>query len=100
MNAPDDLSSLLQGWQPEVADTHDFNRGVWMRLELAESRKGAGVAAVFAWVALFARPRIAVGAALLALFGGVFLGTLQARSSGEDQYLRSLNPYSLSSQDR
>lgn len=100
MNAPDNLSTLLQGWQPDAADTHDFNRGVWSRLEAAESRQTPGLEALFSWVSLFARPRIAVASVAIALFGGVFLGTLQARSFGEDQYLRSLNPYAAQSQAR
>lgn len=98
MNSHDDLSKLLQSWQPEAVETHDFNRGVWMRLETSEISKG-GVA-LFNWVALFSRPRIAVAALAMALFGGIFLGTLQARSFGEDQYLRSLNPYTAQSQAR
>ena len=100
MNSPDDLSFLLQGWQPEVTDTRDFNRGVWMRLEVAESRKGIDLTAFLAWVKYFTRPRIAVTAAVLALFGGVFLGTIQSRAADEDQYLRSLNPYSAQSHQR
>lgn len=98
MNTHDDLSRLLQSWQPEVADARDFNHGVWTRLESAESRNGAG--AFFDWITLFSRPRIAVAAVAIALFGGVFLGSLQARSADEDQYLRSLNPYSAQSHHR
>ena len=95
MNAHDDLSSLLQSWQPEAVETRDFNRGVWMRLETSESPNG--VNAFFNWIALFSRPRIAVAAVAIAIFGGAFLGSFQARSAGEDQYLRSLNPYSAAS---
>ena len=98
MKPTDDLSTLLQGWQPEVPDVRDFNRGVWMRLEAAESRPTLGLEALFSWVSLFGRPRVAVAAVAIALFGGIFLGTLQARSSGEDEYLRSLNPYTIQSQ--
>ena len=95
MKAHDDLSKLLQSWQPEAVETRDFNRGVWMRLETSEISNG-GVA-FFNWLAMFARPRIAVAAVAIAIVGGIFLGSLQARSSGEDQYLRSLNPYNTAS---
>jgi hypothetical protein len=98
MNTHDNLSKLLQSWQTEAPEPQDFNRGVWMRLESAESRNGA--VAFFNWIALFSRPRIAVAAVAIALFGGVFLGSLQARSGDEDQYLRSLNPYSAQSHHR
>ncbi len=100
MNSSDNLSNLLQSWQPKVAESRDFNRGVWRRLESAESRKGATVSAIVAWIQLLARPRIAITAAAMAIFGGIFVGTLQARSASEDRYLQSLNPYSFQSQDR
>jgi hypothetical protein len=99
MNSTDNLSNLLQSWQPEVADSRDFNRAVWMRLESEENRKGVTAAAIFSWIQLFARPRIAITAASIALFCGIFLGTLEARSTGEDRYLQSLNPYTLHRQD-
>jgi hypothetical protein len=34
---------------------------------------------------------------MIALFGGVLLGSLQARSAQEQQYLLSLNPYQAGS---
>ena len=95
MNTRDDLSRLLQSWQPEAVEIRDFNRGVWMRLEEAEISNESG--AFFSWIALFSRPRIAVAAVAIAIFCGAFLGSFQARSAGEDQYLRSLNPYSAAS---
>ena len=93
----DDLSTLLQSWVPELADPHDFNRGVWSRVEAAESCKNILGARITEFLSFFARPRIAVTAAAIALFGGVFLGNLHARSAEEEQYLSSLNPYSASS---
>lgn len=89
MTSPDDLSTLLQTWQPAVVDTRDFNRSVWSRIEVVESR-ASRIAAFFSF---FARPRIAVTAATITLFGGLFLGSLHARSADEAQYLHSLNPY-------
>jgi hypothetical protein len=89
----DDLSGLLQTWQPEALPGTDFHRHVWARIEAAESRKGDRFASLLSWLQELARPRIAVSAAAIALFGGVLLGSLQARSSQEEQYLRSLNPY-------
>jgi hypothetical protein len=99
MKSSDNLAKLLQSWQPEVADSRDFNRAVWMLIEAAENRNGVTAAAIFSWVQLFARPRIAITAGAIALFCGIFLGTLQARSTGEDRYLQSLNPYTLHRQD-
>lgn len=100
MIPPDDLSTLLQSWGPEVADARDFNRGVWSRIEAAETRKNILGARIAEFISFFARPRIAVTAAAIALFGGVFLGNFHARSAEEEQYLQSLNPYiSHTSQD-
>jgi hypothetical protein len=94
MNSPDTLSALLQSWQPDVAEPGDFNRGVWSRLEAAESQKGASFTG---WISLFLRPRIAVTAALVVLCGGFFLGGLHARAESQEQYLLSLNPYKATS---
>lgn len=100
MNSSDNLSNLLRSWQPEVNPAQDFDREVWSRIEAMESRKGAGIAAFFTWIQLFSRPRMALSAAMIALFGGIFVGGIQARSSQEERYLQSLNPYSLHSHDR
>ncbi|MEI6322532.1 MAG: hypothetical protein WCP60_05450 [bacterium] len=100
MNSSDDLSPLLQSWQPEAPFSGDFNRGVWSRIEAMESHKGTGIQALLSWIQLFARPRIAVSAAMLAIFAGVFLGGIQARSSQEEHYLQSLNPYGFHSHNR
>lgn len=91
MNSPNSLSELLQSWQAQAPEACDFNRSVWASIEVAENHRGSCISSFFA---LFARPRIAVTAAVLALFGGIFLGNLHARSSEAEDYLQSLNPYS------
>lgn len=100
MNPSDDLSDLLQSWQPEPTVPRDFNRGVWSRIESTEIKGGTPFFAFFNWIQFFACPRIALSAAMLALFAGVFLGGIQARSSQEDRYLQSLNPYGFHSHSR
>ena len=89
----DDLSGLLQSWKSAAEPDSDFNRSVWRRVGEAESRNGLFFAPFILWFQELARPRIAVSAAAIALFGGVLLGGLQARSAAEEQYLQSLNPY-------
>jgi len=88
-----DLSGLLQSWKSNAESGVDFNRSVWRRIGEAESRKVDFFAPFFLWFQELARPRIAVSAFAIALFGGVLLGGLQARSAAEEQYLQSLNPY-------
>ncbi len=93
----DDLAKLLQTWRPEAVPGADFNRNVWRRIELAETRNGAPLGLLFGWIQMLAWPRIALSAAAIALFGGIVLGDLQARNTQEEQYLLSLNPYHASS---
>jgi len=92
-STPNSLSNLLQSWNADVDPSADFNRSVWARIEATDSRKVDVAAVLFSWLQDLARPRIAITAASLALFGGVLLGGLQARSTQEEHYLRSLNPY-------
>lgn len=97
MSSENDLSSLLQEWQPDPETGSGFNRGVWSRIEAAESRRQNGLLSIFSWVGLLARPRIATAAVTVALFGGVLIGGLQARSSQEERYLLSLKPFAANS---
>lgn len=97
MSSENDLSSLLQGWKPDLEPGSGFNRGVWSRIEAAESRRQKRTLSVFSWVGLLARPRIATAAVAVALFGGVLIGGLQARSSQEERYLLSLKPFAANS---
>jgi hypothetical protein len=97
MSSQKDLSSLLQGWQPGLEPGSGFNRGVWSRIEAAESCRQSGLSSIFSWVGLLARPRIATAAVAVALFGGVLIGGLQAHSSQEERYLLSLKPFAASS---
>lgn len=100
MNSSSDLSHLLQGWQPEASVPLDFNRGVWSQIEAVEARKNFFITGIAEFFSIFARPRIAVSAAMLALFAGLFLGGIEARSTQEEQYLQSLNPYGFHSHNR
>ena len=90
--ADNDLSSLLQGWRADVEPDTGFQRSVWSRIEAAESRKSDGIERLFSWVQQLASPRIALTTAAIALFGGVVIGGLQARTSQEERYLLSLKP--------
>ena len=96
MSSKNDLSSLLKGWQPDLEPGSGFNRGVWSRIEAAESSR-SGFSAIFSWVGLLASPRIATAAVAIALFGGLLVGSLQARSSQEERYLHSLKPFAANS---
>lgn len=100
MSSENDLSSLLRGWQPHLEPGFGFNRGVWSKIEAAESRRQNGLLSMVSWVGLLARPRIATVAVAVALFGGVLIGGLQARSSQEERYLLSLKPFAANSMIR
>ena len=93
MNPSDNLSHLLQGWQPEMTAPPNFDHSVWSRLEAAEARKGFLSAGISEFFSFFARPSVAASAAMIALFAGLFLGGIQARSTQEEHYLQSLNPF-------
>jgi hypothetical protein len=90
--ADNDLSTLLQGWCADVEPGTGFHRSVWSRIEAAEARGGTGLSQLFSWVQLLAVPRIAVATAAIALFGGVLIGGVQARSAQEERYLLALKP--------
>lgn len=92
MHPENNLSSLLQGWQHDVEPDSGFNRSVWSRIEAAESRKSDGIARLFSWIQQLANPRITLTTAAIALFGGVLLGGIQARTAQEERYLLSLKP--------
>jgi hypothetical protein len=100
MHPENDLSTLLQGWKSDVETGSGFNRSVWSRIEAAESRKGVGLSTIFSWVQLLTLPRFAVTTAAIALFGGILIGGVQARSSQEDRYLLSLKPAAAGSLNR
>ncbi len=100
MSRNDDLSLLLRSWQPNADAGAGFNRAVWARIADAEAGRSLGWESLLEWAGLFARPRIAVTAAMAALFVGVFAGSLQAHAVGQERYLRSLNPYQLHSTGR
>lgn len=97
MSSENDLSSLLQGWQPDLEHGSRFNRGVWSRIEAAESRRQSRLLSIFPWVGHLASPRIATAAVAIALFGGLLVGGVQARSSQEERYLHSLKPFAANS---
>ncbi len=95
MKPTDDLSALLQSWQPDVEPSSGFNRGVWSRIEASQTRYTEslyGLFSPFRWIESMGRPRIAIVAATIALFGGLLIGGVQAHSSQEEHYLASLNP--------
>jgi len=94
MNPKDELSDLLQCWQPEVDPGPSFNRGVWSRIEASQTRYSELLSNLFLWIQSMGRPRIAIAAAAVALFGGVLVGGVQARNAQEERYLVSLNPLS------
>lgn len=95
MSNDHELSALLQNWTPKVEPGSGFNRSVWMRIEAAESRKSS-LEPLFSWIQGLATPRIAATCVVSALFGGILLGGLQARSTHEEQYLQSLRPFAAS----
>ncbi len=93
MSSPDnDLSSLLQGWRPRVEPGTEFQRAVWSRIASTEQGRATGLASLFSWLTLLASPRMATASVALAVFGGILIGGLQARSAAEERYLLSLKP--------
>ena len=92
MNPEKQLSDLLQEWTPNAEPGSGFNRSVWARIEAAESSGAMGLS-FFSWFQRLAVPRIAVTCVAAALFGGILVGGMHARSSEEERYLLSIKPY-------
>jgi len=92
MNPEKQLSDLLQGWTPKAEPGSGYNRSVWARIEAAESN-GPMDLPFFSWLQQLAVPRIAATCVAVALFGGILVGGMQARSSEEERYLLSLKPF-------
>jgi len=104
MHPKDDLSDLLQSWQPDIEPGSGFNGAVWSRIEVSQAPSSftQSLFALFSplrWIQTMGRPRIAIAAAAIALFGGVLIGGVQAHSSQEERYLLSLNPLTSHHQD-
>jgi len=92
------LSSLLRAWDEAPEVPVGFRREVWARIGNREkmSPLASSIArALSSWILLMGRPRYAAAAAAIVLLIGIFAGSLQARSVGEDLYLRSVDPLSL-----
>ncbi|CAN5750155.1 hypothetical protein BH09VER1_BH09VER1_12010 [soil metagenome] len=87
----DDLTSLLKTWQPEIPDPADFKRRVWQRIEASRATVSPGLLESF--LALIARPRVAVAVVALAIFAGGAAGNSIAGANEATAYLRSVNPY-------
>ena len=87
----DELSDLLNSWQPPVPESSDFRRGVWAKIEALPSSAG--------WLALLlaaiARPRTAMALAAFAVVVGGLSGGYLSRELQQDAYLRSVNPYAM-----
>jgi hypothetical protein len=85
----EDLDELLRSWRPEPIVSSTFGRDVWRRIErshgAAQSLQG-----FFEWLA---RPRIASLATVLAIIGGVFVGSLFANQNAQRAYLHGVDPY-------
>lgn len=101
------LSSLLRSWDEAPEVPVGFRREVWARLDvhqrtstLASSPASSIARALSSGILLLGQPRFAAAAAAIVLFIGIFAGSLQARSIGEDLYLRSVDPLSLHARGR
>lgn len=93
-NMKDDLSKLLENWEPSVPEPADFRENVWRRIEVAETPRRSLFRSWYENVLiLLSMPRIAVAMAILAVFAGIAVGSGAAHSDNATAYLRSVNPY-------
>jgi hypothetical protein len=85
----EDLDELLRSWRPDPIVSSTFQRDVWGRIERS---RGANqpFQGFFEWLA---RPRIASLAAVLAILGGVFVGSVFASHHAQRAYLHDVDPY-------
>lgn len=86
----DDLSKLLQTWNPPASVSEGFRRNVWARIETSQENSGNW------WqqaIDLLARPRVATMALFAVLLAGSLIGSSVASAREEASYLQSVNPY-------
>ncbi|HEY5891632.1 MAG TPA: hypothetical protein VIT91_00240 [Chthoniobacterales bacterium] len=88
----DDLNDLLRTWNPHVPEPDGFRRGVWRRIGLSATN-----AQPSGWLEKFlifvAKPHIAAAAVAVAILAGGVTGFVLTNANGEENYLRSVNPY-------
>jgi hypothetical protein len=87
----DELSDLLNTWQPPIPEPPDFRRGVWSKIETLPLPRGW----LTVLLAAIARPRTAVRLLAVAAIVGGLAGGYLSRDLQEDAYLRSVNPYAM-----
>ncbi len=86
----DDLSKLLQTWNPPASVSEGFRRNVWARIETSQVNPGNW------WqqaIDLLTRPGMAVMAVIAILLAGSLIGSSVASVREETSYLQSVNPY-------
>jgi hypothetical protein len=85
----EDLDQLLRSWCPEPIVSSTFQRDVWRRIERSRGATQP-LQGFFEWLA---RPGIASLATVLAIIGGVFVGSLLANHNAQRAYLHGVDPY-------
>lgn len=98
----DDLSKLLQEWQPGASVPHGFNAAVWHKIDAAKMPQHRSLLRlVGGWLDQFvARPRLAAAYIAFLLIVGTTAGWTQGRREsvrveGElaARYIQTLDPY-------
>ncbi|MGK0189971.1 MAG: hypothetical protein ACI9R3_005790 [Verrucomicrobiales bacterium] len=104
LNKDDDLSKLVQKWDPEVEVPRDFRSSVWAQVAAREEKQRRSL--IDALGGIFARPVYAGAAAVVALFSSLGLAHLNAervdaerRSEAATSYLALISPLARVSSD-
>lgn len=87
-----DITSLLQSWDPGVPASPAFRQRVWARIESGAARRSVFSLMIERICSVIPRPVFGVSVLAAALFGGIWVGSLTA-PDGRQEYLRSVNPY-------
>lgn len=84
----DELSKLLEEWQPRPIAAGEIRAQVWHRIE----KEDTGVIVPWMWkiASWFERPAIAAGVVAIALVFGIAFGTTASAHAQTEAYLQSM----------
>lgn len=93
-----DFDDVLRSAMPRTPLPHNFQQGVWRRIEAAGDESVSGRLRRYfdAFLVFFAKPVPAAGAVILTVAAGLWLGAREADFRGKSAYKVSVSPFAES----
>lgn len=93
-----DFDDVLRSAMPRTPLPHNFQQGVWRRIEAAGDETVSGLIrrCFDAFLVFFAKPVPAAGAVILTVAAGLWLGARGADARGKSDYKDSVSPFAES----